>query len=145
VCRVSGQLPNDGCTSVEVVGKDGSIETRSMVYTEYCVKGTQPNTVCPLHPSRSFMDRLAGFFGKDSGTSIDQNQVGLPGTGTSTPPPVPPAASAVDPGKIDPKKEEKTEKADEGKKKPGFWSRLFGKGQKKDTLDDKKKKPGGGG
>ena len=31
-----------------------------MIYTEYFVKGTQPTTICPLHPSPSFLDRLAG-------------------------------------------------------------------------------------
>ena len=63
VCRVSGKLPNGGCDSVEVVNRDGVTETRSMIYTEYFVKGTQPTTLCPLHPSPSFMDQIAGLFG----------------------------------------------------------------------------------
>ncbi len=51
VCRLSGLLPNAGCDDVAVVASDGSLEKRSMVYTEYFVKGTQPTTVCPLHPA----------------------------------------------------------------------------------------------
>jgi 1A family penicillin-binding protein len=51
VCRVSGKLPNEGCTSVEVMNRDGEMETRSMVYTEYYLKGRQPTSICPLHPS----------------------------------------------------------------------------------------------
>ena len=66
VCRVSGKLPNDGCDSVEVVNRDGGTESRSMIYTEYFVNGTQPTDVCPLHPSASLMDKLAGLFGAHS-------------------------------------------------------------------------------
>ena len=60
VCRVSGLLPNSGCSDVQVVNRDGLVETRSMIYTEYFVKGTQPSETCPLHESPSFLDRLAG-------------------------------------------------------------------------------------
>ena len=35
VCRLSGKLASEECNHVEAVGKDGQIETRSMVYTEY--------------------------------------------------------------------------------------------------------------
>ena len=33
VCRMSGKLPGAGCESVQVVTKDGQLETRSMIYT----------------------------------------------------------------------------------------------------------------
>ncbi len=39
VCRMSGKLPNEGCDQVEVVNRDGGIDTRSMIYTEYFVSG----------------------------------------------------------------------------------------------------------
>ena len=79
VCRVSGQLPNAGCTSVEVVNREGATETKSMVYTEYYVAGTQPTAVCLLHPSPSFMDRLAGLFGGGPDQiPIGADQAGLP-------------------------------------------------------------------
>ena len=42
VCRMSGKLPTGGCDHVAVVNRDGQIEKRSMVYTEYFVRGTQP-------------------------------------------------------------------------------------------------------
>src|SRR3970282_2068042 len=35
VCRLSGRLPNDGCDAVDVLRDDGSVQTRSMGYTEY--------------------------------------------------------------------------------------------------------------
>ena len=49
VCRISGKLASEGCNHVEVVGKDGQIETRSMVYTEYFSRGTEPTEYCELH------------------------------------------------------------------------------------------------
>ena len=52
VCRISGKLPAGGCDHVEVVNRDGALETRSMIYTEYFVKGTQPTDLCPLHEDR---------------------------------------------------------------------------------------------
>ena len=66
VCRISGKLPGGGCDHVEVVNRDGLAETRSMVYTEYFIKGTVPSETCSLHESTSFLDRLAGIFGKSN-------------------------------------------------------------------------------
>lgn len=145
VCRVSGKLPNGGCGSVDVVARDGMVETRSMVYTEYFVKGTQPTSLCPLHPSPSFMDRLAGLFGNDDDNKpVPADEAALPPAGVPTtgtvPVAAPPAAAAPEP----PKKE--APKTEDDKKKRGFWSKLFGRGdddKKKDEKKDPKKKPGG--
>jgi 1A family penicillin-binding protein len=146
VCRVSGKLPNGGCNSVEVVNRDGLMETRSMIYTEYFVKGTQPTELCPLHQSPSFMDRVAGLFGAGEapGTPVHADEVGLPparaGTsGARAPSPDAPVAGTRDREQPNDKAEDKAEGAP---KKRGFWGRLFGKGDKKE--DSKKKKDGGG-
>jgi penicillin-binding protein 1A len=56
VCRVSGQLPNYGCASVPATDDQGLLVTRSQVYTDYFVKGTQPTTICPLHPGGILVD-----------------------------------------------------------------------------------------
>src|SRR5213075_376370 len=48
VCRISGKLAATGCDRVDVVGKDGQIETRSMVYTEYFARGTEPTEYCEM-------------------------------------------------------------------------------------------------
>jgi 1A family penicillin-binding protein len=141
VCRVSGKLPNGGCNSVEVVNRDGQMETRSMIYTEYFVQGTQPTMLCPLHPSPSFMDRIAGLFGAGESTSkpVHAEEAGLPpaqaGTSGARPPSAP-ASTEARPADQD------KEKVEEAPKKRGFWGRLFGKGGKKE--DSKKKKEGGG-
>jgi 1A family penicillin-binding protein len=134
VCRVSGKLPNDGCNSVEVVNRDGGTESRSMIYTEYFVTGTQPTDKCPLHPSASLMDKLAGLFGAHSEPPVPPEQAGVPGsehrgtTGVSAPAPSAESADDIHGGTA----------TDETPKKRGFWSKVFGKKDKGE--DDKSKK-----
>jgi penicillin-binding protein 1A len=63
ICRISGKLAADGCHSVEVVNKDGILETRSMVYTEYFASGTDPISICDMHLVPSVYGRIAGALG----------------------------------------------------------------------------------
>jgi penicillin-binding protein 1A len=147
VCRVSGLLPSSGCSDVQVVNREGLVEIRSMIYTEYFVKGTQPSETCPLHESPSFLDRLAGIFGKDNhGTPVSTDQAGIPtAPGTSGTTPAPPAGATPKASAPDQASEDTT--TEEPKKKRGFWSRVFGVGKDKDRDKEKKseerKKPGG--
>jgi penicillin-binding protein 1A len=156
VCRVSGKLPSQGCESVLVANTtSGQLEKRSMVYTDFFVKGSQPNDTCPLHQSPSFLDRLAGIFGKDSGVpvAVDAAGVPLPGAVSTSGAPMPPPSVEH---KEDAKKTDaKDEKVEDGKKKRGFWGRLFGRGgdddkkkkeeeERKKEEERRKKKPGGG-
>ena len=140
VCRVSGKLPNDGCNSVQVVTRDGFVETRSMIYTDYFLKGTQPSGICPLHEAPSFLDRLAGIFGKDTDAPpVPADQVGIamppaPAGTTSTPAPAQRAGAPTP---------EQAKTAEEPKKKRGFWSRVFGVGRDRDKPKNTEKKPGG--
>jgi hypothetical protein len=143
VCRISGKLPSGGCDHVDVVNRDGLIETRSMVYTEYFIKGTVPSETCPVHESPSFLDRLAGVFGKDNGPApLPSDQVGIalpPSVGTSAPPSSstqsPTASVSGDKGGA----------AEEQKRKRGFWSRVFGigKGKQDEKKPETPRKPGG--
>ena len=122
VCRLSGKLPNAGCHAVDVVDDAGSVETRSMIYTEYFLRGTEPTDLCPLHGGVSIVGHLATLFGKEGQPPASAEQLGLPpapGTtpvATSAAAPPPQAQDSGDPTK---------------KKKRGFWSRVFGRG--KDT------------
>jgi penicillin-binding protein 1A len=143
VCRLSGKLPNDGCGNVEVVNDDGSVETKSMIYTDYFVRGNQPTTLCPLHPGRSIFASVAGALGIQVGkpAPVPADAAALPPTsGTSGAAPAQGTPASTQPDE-QPKK-----------KKRGFWSRLFGGGddkksddKKQDDKDKKPKKPGGGG
>ena len=49
VCRLSGKLATGGCSGVLVLDKDGNQTVKSMVYTDYFVRGTEPADYCPLH------------------------------------------------------------------------------------------------
>jgi penicillin-binding protein 1A len=144
VCRVSGKLPNGGCDDVEVVNRDGLLERRSMIYTEYFVKGTQPTTVCPLHESLSLLDRLAGVFGKDNhAPAVPAEDVGLavPSAKESS---ASNAGSQSQPAQATKSAPAKTTApAEEPKKKRGFWSRVFGVGKDKDKKQEEPKKSGG--
>ena len=152
VCRVSGKLPNSGCGNVEVMASDGSTESRSLIYADYFVKGTQPTDLCPLHTSASFMDRLAGIFGGGDDRKppvpapVSANDLGLgPITGGVIPLPPAKDVRAGDPGAVN-----TDGKVEDAPKKRGFWGKLFkgdkkpGEKEEKDEKDEKKKKPGGG-
>ena len=43
------QLPTEGCRSAVLFDGDGNPTDRSMLYTEYFVRGTEPTDYCPLH------------------------------------------------------------------------------------------------
>lgn len=136
ICRVSGKLPSEGCSDVEVVSDIGEVTWRSMVYTEYFARGTEPRDVCPLHAPRSFFDRVAGLFGiggEPPPARADEAAVsGTPaapaptaGTPAAGPAPTPAPQPAEPAARQEPSKE----------KKRGFWSRVFGIGKKQKKPD----------
>ncbi len=136
ICRMSGKRPVDGCSHVEVQNKDGSTAVRSMVFTEYFLKGTEPTETCDLHDA-NFFQRLAGAFHEQKPTSFDQ--IGMPASAPSAPGRGDVAskgqASAGEATNGD-GKDAKKDDGDDKKKKRGFWSRFFGVGKKD---DDQKK------
>jgi penicillin-binding protein 1A len=139
VCRLSGKLPNSGCESVQVISADGFVENRSMIYTDFFVRGTQPTDICPIHGAPSLLDRLAGVFGGgDHERPVSAEELGMrvPGTARTSGEPAPPQPPAARPSPPP-----QTQKVEEPKKR-GFWSRLFGRGGD-DKKKDEKKKPGG--
>jgi 1A family penicillin-binding protein len=135
ICRMSGKRPADGCSHVEVVNKEGEVQVRSMVFTEYFLKGTEPADTCDLHDS-NFFQRLAGAFHKQGPTSVDQ--IGMPANAPAVPVFASEAAkgetAASAEAKAGERKDEKKDDAadDDKKKKRGFWSRFFGGEKKKD-------------
>jgi len=129
VCRVSGKLPNAGCSSVETVDRDGFPVTRSMVYTEYFVQGTQPTTLCPVHPGY-FTEPVADLSGSDQqGPRAAVDEARMPPPKAPTSGVVPPAAPQ---GGADSVHGGEVPKAEPAPKKRGFWGRLLGRdGNKK--------------
>ena len=49
--------------------------TSSTVYTEYFVKGTEPDETCPLHARSLIFSRVAGWFGGASPSAPAQNRI----------------------------------------------------------------------
>jgi penicillin-binding protein 1A len=127
VCRMSGRRPALGCSRVDVVSKTGETSTRSMIYTEYFVKGSEPYDACPLHEDVGLMNRLAGLFGGDNRPRPVQAEAPVAPQRTAEVAAAPAAAPA-------PPAEQQAEPE---KKKRGFWSRLFGRRDK----DEKKADP----
>jgi len=119
ICRISGKLATDGCRAVPTADDSGNLSVKSMAYTEYFVRGTEPTEYCPLHNGNDGYVTLA-----TSGSAPAGSPPPAPGapaalppvTTTSTQSPDPPAAQPQEP------------------KKRGFWGRLFGRG---DDTDDK--------
>jgi penicillin-binding protein 1A len=121
VCRLSGKLPTEGCEHADVVDDDGKVQRRSMVYTEYFVRGTQPTQPCDLHPTRGFFGQVASIF-------TGGDKPAPPRAADVVPPP---AAAAQQPPTVANNEPPKTE-AEAPKKKRGFWSRVFGRGRDRD-------------
>jgi penicillin-binding protein 1A len=49
VCRLSGRLPGVGCRTAASIGSTGEITYKSMVYTDYFVRGRDPVRTCDSH------------------------------------------------------------------------------------------------
>jgi len=125
VCRVSGKLPDIGCSDVEVVSDTGEVSHRSMVITDYFPQGKAPSEVCPLHPGHNLLSTMAGWFGKDGPKPVAAAELGLP---TQSAPGVTPEPPAQDPRAAGSPSAAVGEPV---KKKRGFWSRVFGKDKDK--------------
>ena len=140
VCRISGKLATEGCQDVEVVTKDDRIEHRSMIYTEYFARGTEPTSYCDLHPTHGILTKIAAALGGETPSPARVDETGTP-TPTAT------SGASAPTGAVVTEAPEMTPSAPV-KKKRGFWSRVFGLG--KDSEDGKpeaetkapKKKPG---
>jgi len=112
VCRLSGKLPTEGCNHALTLDDKGGVSTRSMVYTEYFARGTEPTAFCDLHPMGGFNGAIATVFTpseKPSPVHIE---------------PAKPTVVVSDAGKTPPPPRQEPEPP---AKKRGFWGRIFGK------------------
>jgi penicillin-binding protein 1A len=148
VCRMSGKLATDGCNDVEVVSNDGFVDRKSMVYTEYFARGTQPTSFCTLHSSPGIVTRVADVFGVSEKPAVAQVQAAahLPAA-AHVPEPSPMSIPAVT-GTSGSIQQVDTPPTPPSGKKRGFWSHIFGKkgGPEPETFPqapNKKKKNGG--
>jgi 1A family penicillin-binding protein len=138
ICRLSGKRPVEGCYGATYVTDNGDYASSSSVYTEYFVKGTQPDEDCPIHGSQSIFSRVAGWIGGGSSPSAPAapaqeraSEAIASGEADRSVQRAEQTASANDPEGVQPEPEKK--------KKRGFWSKVFGIGGD-DDKDKKKKK-----
>ncbi len=120
ICRLSGKRPAGGCDSAHVVLDDGTTAERSMVTTEYFVRGTEPQDTCHLHVGRSLFAKMGDWFRPAPSVSGERPTVAV--VEPARPAPEADAARASNEAKVEP---------EAPKKKRGFWSRVFGRGEKK--------------
>jgi penicillin-binding protein 1A len=132
VCRLTGKLASEGCDHAEVIGKDGQLETRSLVYTEYFSRGTEPTEYCDVHPERGSFGVVAGVLAEppprtdDHGNSLAAAPIGTSGPGSAASQPGPtnaPTASATNPPT------DQIAPVPDAEGKRGFWSRILGRGR----------------
>ena len=124
ICRLSGKLATDGCSGVAVVDKVGNTSIKSMVYTDYFVRGTEPIDYCPLHD----------HYG-DEGIVVTTG-VGSPSLPAPSPPsPAPSGVAAV--AAVEASTAAPSPTAADSLTEPrpappsrGFWSRFFRRGDK---------------
>ena len=127
VCRISGKLAADGCRTVETVDDEGNLTIKSMAYTEYFVRGTEPTEYCDLHNAYETHDGLVTL--ATSGTGPPPQPATAPAPLTPVAPPAPPSPTprvTTQPAVAD----REPDKAQQ--KKRGLFSRLFRRGGDKD-------------
>jgi 1A family penicillin-binding protein len=128
ICRLSGKLPTDACRSAVVFDNDGNPTDRSMVYTEYFVRGTEPLDYCLLHSRGIDAVGTSGNSAAGSGVAATGGSVTTPLTPVDHP--RDPAAPNQDtragdnaPPKADPAPAPSA--APTNPPKRGFWGRIF--------------------
>jgi penicillin-binding protein 1A len=128
VCRISGKLAGEGCQYVLVPDENGDVQVKSMAYTEYFIRGTAPTEPCDLHLAVGVGGHLAGAaatseLGAPALGSAPGGAVALPRPPDDT---SRPAAARADAQTVP---APRAAPSGPEQRKPGFWSRLFGRGK----------------
>jgi penicillin-binding protein 1A len=120
ICRLSGKLPTDACESAVMFDRDGNPTDRSMLYTEYFVRGTEPTAYCPLHSSFNVI-------ATSGDPSFGSGAVATSGTAPQVPPSTPKAGASVgesaSPAAVP--TASVPDPSDSQPRKRGFWGRIF--------------------
>jgi len=136
VCRISGKLASEGCDHVAVVGKDGQLETRSMVYTEYFSRGTEPTEYCDVHSATGVFGTVAGVLQESTPRAVDHGD-------RANPPALAPVstsgiaatagqrgpAGTTNAGGTNATTDQIAPPPPDRERKSGFWGRIFGRGR----------------
>ena len=85
VCRVSGLLPVAGCWNAASIGADGQVAYKSMVYTEYFARGTEPTKTCNIHSAPAYQPYPEPVIAT---IGFDNNALGVEPVEAGPPPPL---------------------------------------------------------
>src|SRR5215471_10093391 len=111
----------------EIVNRDGTVERRSVIYTEYFARGTEPSVVCEVHSRYGLSSSAIGLVATAEMPTAPQHHEAV-----SAPPP-PSATTGTAKPEIAP------ETTADKPKKRGFWGRLFlGSGNSKPQAPNKR-------
>jgi len=131
ICRLSGKLATDGCRTAETIDEEGNLTIKSMAYTEYFVRGTEPIDYCPIHSGYGNTG-LATV----ATTGTSPAPVSAPASPTPVPPPPPPnptPRSTAQPAVAE------RENEPQPTKRRGFWGRIFHREGDKDQNSNQPK------
>jgi penicillin-binding protein 1A len=124
ICRISGKLATDNCErAIEFNTETGLASTRSVTYTEYFARGTEPADYCPWHthaPSAPYTVATSNTAPVPQQANAPPQPLVVPAATTGAlPTPAPPSAAAGT-----------AAAAPEASPAPrrGFWGRLFRRG-----------------
>ena len=136
VCRITGKLASEGCDHVEVVGKDGQLETRSMVYTEYFSRGTEPTEYCDMHSANGAFGTVAGVVQEPTPRGVDRGDHTVPPalapvstTGIAATAGQRGAIGTPNAGGTNAPIDQIAPPPPDRERKGGFWGRIFGRGR----------------
>ena len=132
ICRLSGALATDSCRNAVEIDASGNVRDRSMVYTEYFVRGTEPRTFCPIHEvyeDRSWWRILTG--GRDERPHVPAQDAVVERRSDerraeNRPAPAEAAQPAGVTGGVITQAEPQASPAGEPRRR-GFWGRIFGR------------------
>jgi penicillin-binding protein 1A len=120
ICRISGKRATGDCYDQASVDKDGNVVTGRSVYTEYFVRGTEPQDYCQNHthtvtpPTMTFVSASP--------------QLARPAPPPAADVPAPTATSGAFPTVADAAQPKAPGTAEPEQRKRGFWSRFFRRG-----------------
>jgi penicillin-binding protein 1A len=109
VCRLSGQLPGPGCRNAASVGPTGEVTYKSMVYSDYFVRGTEPVGQCAAHamqylPYPEPYFAVGAFDDLEQALGLHPAETPLPTSGPPAPVPTAAPASIVPPAPVSPRR-----------------------------------------
>jgi 1A family penicillin-binding protein len=131
VCRLSGKRPSEACYGAPYIDDEGEYKNTNSVYTEYFVKGTQPDEYCDIHGSTSLFGRVAGWIGGASPTAPQQERASEAANRDRD-------RDADDVRHADRDDDDDDDvpeiaaQPEQPRKKRGFWSKVFGVGKDDD-------------